>query len=1216
VTARARLRALRLVGFKSFAERTTLEFGPGISAVVGPNGSGKSNLADALRWALGEQGRSLRTRRSEDVIFAGSARRHATGMADVSLVIDNEDRLLPIDYGEVDLGRRLYRSGENEYLLNRQSIRLRDLVDLLDSANLADNAFLFIGQGMVDQALSLRPEERRPLFEEAAGVRRHERRRRQAEERLVEAEANLARLRDILGELRPQARRLAAQAEQQIARRDAAAELAEALVAAARARWSAAAGSLAGARDGLASARRQADVALRALIRAEEAAADLARGLAERGDAARLARGELETIRGRVTELRLGEGRSAADSAAAEREALRLEAERTGLEARMAEARRAMAVPLPAADAAAEMALAELDAALAAAAGELGRAEEVLGAASDQAASLRRAFAVREAEAEALRRRAADAARQAAETRRAAEAARGLDAGTSAALGAAEERLAAATAAEMGAVAAQDATRHDLEAAEGRRISLAGNAAGAAQRHDDGRARLAGLEALAAAGAEGSLAAAARRRGGRLVAEGLDVEPALRTAVEAVLGEIMRTATVQTRHVVALRAERGHLLLTDGKAALPGAAETAAAIGAASSAGGGALGEAIRRDTGGHVTRLLRACLWVPDLPTALALRPRLPFGWRVVTPEGEIVGADGIVTLGRPDGILDRRAERDRLAAEIGGLAAEAESAAAAAAASADLAAAARRAWTDAGLAVEAARRERGAAQEAQRVAARAAEQAGRELAWEVAQLERLESAASRATDAAAAATALVSAVTAVTADPSGATAPAAGADAAMTWRARVGELRSRRSGLASAAEDGLRARGAAQEERRRAEVRLALDGERLTALDGEVAALRVRLEAARAERTGIGVELGAARESEARVALALGELEATEIGERSRLLGLEREAAVARERLRHAEDRARTGEAAEMVARAGLDALRESLLVELAGLGASGLAALDAQTGIERGPEMGVESDDDMAAARLEAALDRLAEAWSAGGRPSGEVVDAVPGPTPARIALMRRRYHELGASNPFATEEYAAVRERLSDLEAQQDDLGGAIEATRRLIAELSTRINEQFRTTFAALEGAFAVRFVQLFGGGEASLLLTDPDALAQTGVEIMARPPGKKRQPLAALSGGERALTAVALLFAMLEVRPVPFCVLDEVDAALDEANVDRFVGALRELAGTTQFIVITHNRGTIEAADALYGVTIGDDAVSRVISLRLSEATDLAALAG
>ncbi len=177
----ARLTALRLVGFKSFAERTTVELGPGISAIVGPNGSGKSNLADALRWTLGEQGRMLRTRRSEDVIFAGSSSRRAIGMADVTLVIDNADGLLPVDYGEVEIGRRLYRSGESEYLLNRQRIRLRDLIELLDAGNLADNAFLFIGQGMVDQALALRPEERRPLFEEAAGVRRHERRRRQAE---------------------------------------------------------------------------------------------------------------------------------------------------------------------------------------------------------------------------------------------------------------------------------------------------------------------------------------------------------------------------------------------------------------------------------------------------------------------------------------------------------------------------------------------------------------------------------------------------------------------------------------------------------------------------------------------------------------------------------------------------------------------------------------------------------------------------------------------------------------------------------------------------------------------------------------------------------------------------------------------------------------------------------------------------------------------------
>jgi chromosome segregation protein len=228
VTVPARLLSVRLQGFKSFATRTVVEFGPGISAVVGPNGAGKSNLADALRWALGEQGRALRTRRSEDIIFAGSESRPAVGMTEVTVVVENADGLLPVDYSVVELGRRLFRSGENEYLLNGTRVRLRDLQDLLDAARLADNAFLFIGQGMVDQALALRPEERRPLFEEVAGVRRHDRRRRAAGEQLGAAELNLARVRDILAELRPQARRLAAQAEQQAARDGAAAALAEA----------------------------------------------------------------------------------------------------------------------------------------------------------------------------------------------------------------------------------------------------------------------------------------------------------------------------------------------------------------------------------------------------------------------------------------------------------------------------------------------------------------------------------------------------------------------------------------------------------------------------------------------------------------------------------------------------------------------------------------------------------------------------------------------------------------------------------------------------------------------------------------------------------------------------------------------------------------------------------------------------------------------------
>jgi chromosome segregation protein len=194
----------------------------------------------------------------------------------------------------------------------------------------------------------------------------------------------------------------------------------------------------------------------------------------------------------------------------------------------------------------------------------------------------------------------------------------------------------------------------------------------------------------------------------------------------------------------------------------------------------------------------------------------------------------------------------------------------------------------------------------------------------------------------------------------------------------------------------------------------------------------------------------------------------------------------------------------------------------------------------------------------------------------------------------------------------DEYRSVRDRLETLDAQDRDLRDAIAKTRALIADLDVLIATQFRATFAALEVAFDIRFQQLFGGGFARLSLTDPADLASTGIEITARPPGKKPQALNMLSGGERTLTAVALLFAMLEVRPAPFCVLDEVDAALDEANVGRFTEALRELAAATQFIVITHNRGTIEAADALYGVTVGDDSVSRVISLRLEEAKAIA----
>ena len=1213
-----RLRELRLVGFKSFAEATRLEFGPGISAVVGPNGSGKSNLADALRWALGEQGRSLRTRKSEDVIFAGSARRHATGMADVSLVIGNDDRLLPVEYGMVECGRRLFRSGENEYLLNRQKVRLRDIVDLLDAANLADNAFLFIGQGMVDQALSLRPEERRPLFEEAAGVRRHERRRRQAEERLTEAETNLARVRDILGELRPQARRLAAQAEQQLARRDAARELAEALVLSGRSRWAASAREAARAHAELAKVRVEIDAAMGDLSIAEDGVASLARGLGERAESAHDGRATLETARGAVTDARLTIERLTEGLAGLERDERRGADERTDSEQRIALARRVLALPVPAVDHAAQAAVAEVDAALGTAAAELARAEASERAEGEREASLRRARQAREAEVADLRRRAADADRRLLEAQQARDASAGQAAEAEGRRAAAAAAVTSERAAEVEAEAADALARSETEAVEARVAAVIGRAAAAAERTSRIRERLAAVDVLLESVDRGALSTAARRRGGRRFAEGMEVDPAFRVAVEAALGDLLRAVVVGDDIALHLRNERGLLVLEEA-GARRGRAETEAGERLRTLvrvAGGGPLVDAVRRDPGGHVSRLLARVAWMPTLEVALGLRAELPAGWRLVTEAGEVVTAEGVVQLGAPDPILERRAERDRLAAELVRAEDEAAAADVERLAATTLLVDARRRRAAARERAENARGERRRLEDVERAAARMAEATAREAAWEAAQSERLEADARRVAEALAAASTESGSAGSAPSDTGA--PPASAADgltatgevaAVVAWRDRVQELRLRRERIAAGWEISERERRQVEDERRRAEVALTLDEARLAVIERDSSHRAAAIQHTRDELDAAHARRAVAAEAESEAAATLAALEVREGDERRDLVALETDVLRHRERLRRADERARSAEVAEMEARLGLDNARENLLVELAALGMTGLAALvgDRTGGVAPEP-----ADEETLAASLEAALDLAIDTWAS----SDPAVASADPPGAARLGLLRRRYNELGASNPFAAEEYGEVRERLAEMEAQQTDLSQAIAATRELIAELSARITEQFLATFAALEGAFARRFEQLFGGGAASLVLTDPDELTQTGVEIMARPPGKKRQPLAMLSGGERALTAVALLFAMLEVRPVPFCVLDEVDAALDEANVTRFATALRELATTTQFIVITHNRGTIEAADALYGVTIGDDAVSRVISLRLAEATELVAAVG
>ena len=1212
----ARLVALRVHGFKSFAERTVVEFAPGINAVVGPNGSGKSNLADALRWALGEQGRAIRSRKSEDVVFAGSERRSALGMADVSLVLDNADGLVPVDFAQLELGRRLYRSGENDYFVNRQRVRLRDLVDLLDAAHLAENAFLFIGQGMVDQALALRPEERRPLFEEVAGVRRHERRRRKAEEQLEEATGNLARVEDILGELRPQARRLAAQAEQQATRERAGEELAGALIAHLGTRWHAAASAHRGADRELGTARRAAAAALDALQVAENGAADAARDLAARADAEQATRAAHEVARATLAVLQLDAARASAEAAGIARDRDRLAAERAAAEADLAARRRELSLPGPQPEPALDEELADADRALAEARGEAQALRAATVARSEAASALRRARLSRLAELDGIRRRLAEIDRRLSDERAAVASAEARSAQVEAEAEALRSSASEARGDEATSATARDGARAEVATAEAARLAAVDIAAAASSRAATLRGRRDALQAGLAEDESRGIGRAARRVGGRALAAGLDVDPALRVAVSAALGELARSFVVRRDHLAALAGERGLVVLDDAAgpgAARPAAAEVAAVRARVARVSGGLLAEAVRADAAGTASRILARCAWVPTLSDALEVAGTLPAGWSVAARTGAVVTAAGTVGLGIADAPLERRAEAEALGRDLAGAEAErdaaseqlalAEAAAAAARESHD---AARRAEADA-----AARRR--AAEDAERRVARDVEQSSRETGWHASRVTAIEAERAPVAERLAALVGMEGDAPDDAPPEVGPGAPPADVGTALAaWDARIADLGRRRDRLAADRATREVERRAAEDRRSRADAGAMLAEERLSRADAEGRALASREEALEARRRAREVDLATAtsREEAARAAFDLGL--AADAADRDRLRRAETAVAGARAELRQAEELARAATVRELEARLGLDAVREQALVELAGLGDFGIRALPRLGGgalgmagdADAGRPLDGESGDDEGA--------RLANALAGAGDRWALTAPAVDGPPPSRLAGLRRRFHELGAANPYAVDEYGAVRARLDDLEAQRRDLDHAIEKTRALIAELDTLITTQFRATFLALEAAFDRRFGQLFGGGFARLSLTDPSDLAATGVEIVARPPGKKAQALSMLSGGERALTAVALLFAMLEVRPVPFCVLDEVDAALDEANVGRFVDALRSLAASTQFVVITHNRGTIEAADALFGVTVGDDAVSRVISLRLDEATAIA----
>ncbi|MCL5110768.1 MAG: chromosome segregation protein SMC [Chloroflexi bacterium] len=1196
-----RLKRLELRGFKTFANPITLEFVSPVTAVVGPNGSGKSNVADAVRWVLGEQNaRALRTKRTEDVIFAGGNGRSQLGMAEVALTLDNEDGSLGLPQAEVCLSRRAFRSGENEYLLNGARARLRDLNGLVLKAGLGPSGYTVIGQGMVDLALSLRPEERRALFEEAADVKRHYLKIREARDRLAATEENVQRVVDLAAELAPRVSTLERQAERARRHEALSAELKALLSRHYRLRWHRSQAQLARleAREAEAAAHLAA-VQAEAAAQSDRAAAvgerraEIGRALATlAAELAPLGR-ELERV---TLELAVGREREAALAArqaelATRRQVLAESASRAQeqqaaavesyLAARMETAR--LLASLASLDESAESARALRESCQSKLAVCLAEAERLTEAWAQTRASLARlvergaALARdREAQLAALR----DAERGLAESdRELAEgsvALAGLDESLRALAAEREGNASQATAAEAEVVAAQ----HRLEEAGRERQVLEARLNVLERwRHD-----LSGYHA----GARAVLQASRSPRGERLsgvvglVASLLRVPPELETAVEVALGgrlqdlvvERWRDAEAAIEYLKRTHAGRATFLPLETIRATPAGNPVP---------GQGVLGlgcELVQCDPAhaGVARHLLGRTIIVQDLPVARRVLGSCPQGWQIVTLAGELVRTNGAVTGGslapQQGGLLGQERELRDLPERLRALAT--------AHSLAERQLAERREALRELRSTAARLAEQARALEGRRQQEEANRQAGRReverLRREVARLRQSLQAAEK--DAAGHATREAATRNELSrlerereqARLAGEAARAALAAAEAAGGDSLRRLAEVRAGLAAAEREEARL-GAEQAERQGELARLAEGEARLLAEAQEGRAQAAELAAALGEFAGRAPELAAQRE----------QLAGREAELHRSLAALERELA-ALESLRQATQRrlaeAMAGEGASAAAvqraRGELAALRERI-----------------------GGDLGLEQDERTRQLRLPWEDEPQA--------PAGEDYD--PEQLRRQIDQLRAQLRSLPAFNPTAVQDYEELAARHTFLTAQEADLRQAGRALQQAITDLEKAMRKQFERTFVAVAAEFRRYFTLLFGGGTARLTLTDPHSLLQTGVDIVAQPPGKRSQNLTLLSGGERALTAVALLFALLSVKPAPFCVLDEVDAALDDSNVARCLSVIADLSRQTQFIVITHNRVTMEAAGALYGVTIGRDGVSRVVSLRLEEAT-------
>lgn len=1193
-----RLKSLELQGYKTFASKTTFEFAEGITAVVGPNGSGKSNIADALRWVLGEQSYNLlRGKKTEDMIFNGSEGRPRAGMAAASIVFDNTSGWLPVDFSEVALTRRAFRDGRNEYLINGQNVRLRDLNELLAQSGLSERTYTILGQGMVDASLALKSDERRRLFEEAAGIGLYRARREESLRRLETTKRNLERVLDILAELEPRLKSLERQAKRAQEYKQVQADLKLLLREWYGFHWHRSQSEFKEARQ----------IAARQEARLSESRAgyqNLLAGFSE-------SRGRLSELRARLNILNRQSAQLLMNREATSRELAVLEERQRALlesrqnalseqqrledEVRLAAGRvaeseaEAARLKTELSDARAQ----EQNAKTALAARQLERAkvEQKLQSARQALNSLNNQKAQTQARLEELRQRidgqksrlgAADLAIAQAQT--AAQQAAGRLAAAKAARAKAEE-------AQSQAEQALSALRQRLEQLETARRARLDERTAKAAEHARLKAQLDVLEQAekslsgVADGARTLLEAARQSRlsGARgALSAALDVPAELETAIAAALGDNLDA-----------------VILSGGQAA-----EAALALLDADSAGRATL---LPLEWLQHDSRLKVIsdpdCLGIAadlvkapgEFQPAIALllgrtliaRERSAArrllhesgAQRVVTLRGEVFRADGSVQAGKENrgAALSRPRQRRELSQALEGIQADlATLNLGIEQLSADFASAQKEA-AEAGQVLQGARRNASETVGAEQQANLASESARRQADWQAAQKE--------------------------------------------TLRKDLAQAEGDRTRLALALEDVEEKLSEAHEAIRR------VNGE-LAALDLEEFQRQVTFWNTRAQ-----VAERAAAEAEKRLNERKQEAGRSEL----QRAVFARRAAEGEQAARALESEKSASFEKEKALNAQLEALRAEIdpseqALEIAektetDLQAQELAAQKSLQIVERQnaqvqldltrKQEAIESlrrrvEDDFGLVQFEYEVPMDA----AVPLPLGEMVQTLPVVTELPAGLeesltqKKAQLRRMGAINMEAQSEYEQTLERFNNMSAQIEDLREAESDLRQVIAELDEKTRQAFTKTFDAVAARFREIFVRLFGGGSARLVLTDPGNLTETGIDIEAKLPGKREQGLSLLSGGERSLTAIALVFALLKVSPTPVCVMDEVDAMLDEANVGRFRDLLSELSAETQFVIITHNRNTVQAADVIYGITMGRDSASQMISLKLDEVTE------